>query len=61
MTRLYALGLDAYRLIFDVLPYPQRTVLEGATGRLTVNRALNRIDRVATVLQYRNGQLVSFG
>jgi uncharacterized protein len=61
MTRLYALGLDAYRLIFDVLPFPQRTVLEGATGRLTVNRALNRIDRVATVLQYRNGQLVSFG
>jgi uncharacterized protein len=61
MTRLYALGLDAFRLIFDVLPFPQRTVLEGATGRLTINKALNRIDRVATILQYRNGQLVSFG
>jgi uncharacterized protein len=60
MTRLYALGLDAFRLIFDVLPYPQRAVLEGATGRLTVNKALNRIERAATVLQYRNGQLVSF-
>jgi uncharacterized protein len=61
MTRLYALGLDAFRLIFDVLPYPQRTVLEGATGRLTINKSLNRIERAATVLQYRNGQLVSFG
>ncbi len=59
MTRLYALGLDAFRLIFDVLPYPQRAVLEGATGRLTVNRAANRIERQASVLQYRNGQLIS--
>ncbi len=59
MIRLYALGLDAFRLIFDVLPFPQRAVLEGATGRLRVNRNLNRIERQATVLQYRNGQLLA--
>jgi uncharacterized protein len=61
MIRLYALGLDTYRLLFDVLPYPNRKILEGATGKLVVNTSAQRIDRAGSILQYRAGQAFVVG
>jgi uncharacterized protein len=55
MQRLYALGIDTFRLIFDVLPFPNRRVLEGTTGRLTVNAGQNRIDRQCIAFVHRQG------
>lgn len=61
MHRLYALGLDCYRLLFDVLPFPERRALEGATGRLVVQHDLNRIDRLSQVLRVQGGAIVAVG
>ena len=58
MQRLYALGIDAYRLAMDTLSDNRRNELDGVTGRLQVNRNLNRIERAGILLQYQNGQIV---
>ncbi len=54
-VRLYALGLDTFRLMLELLPFSHRRVLEGATGRLTINTAQNRVERQLTVVQIRAG------
>ena len=59
MQRLYALGIDAYRLAMETLSDRKRGELDGVTGRLQLNRSLNRVERSGVVLHYQNGQIVS--
>ena len=59
MQRLYALGIDAFRLAMETLSDNNRTELDGVTGRLQLNRSLNRVERAGVLLQYQNGQIVS--
>jgi uncharacterized protein len=59
MQRLYALAIDAYRLSFESLLDVNRTEIDGVTGRLLINRKAGRIERLANVLVYRNGQLAA--
>lgn len=57
--RLYALGIDAFRLSRELLSNKQRFELDGVTGRLRVDlQADARIDRISVVAEYRNGVIV---
>lgn len=61
LDRLYALGLDAYRVAHGFLEgVPRRLEFEGATGYLTLSdgHALSREGRLAVV---RAGQIVPLG
>jgi uncharacterized protein len=59
MQKLYALGVDAYRLTFDTFSDRNKTELDGVTGRLRLNRTLNRVDRNGVVLQFKQGSAFS--
>jgi uncharacterized protein len=60
MQRLYALGIDAYRVAIEVLAGKQQFEVDGVTGRLQVDRASSRIDRQAVPVEFRNGQIPGF-
>jgi uncharacterized protein len=58
LTRLYAFGIDAYRIASAWMKGDRRFELDGVTGRLLVDRAHSlRVERVPLVATYRDGQL----
>lgn len=60
MQRLYALGIDAWRVARLRLQAQQEFELDGVTGRLRLNRGLSgRIERQPRAVQYRNGQPIA--
>ena len=57
--RLYALGIDSFRLAKEFIANKQKFELEGVTGRLRVDLAADsRIDRTSVLAEYRNGVIV---
>lgn len=62
LQRLYALGIDAWRVTAELLQHHQRFELDGVTGRLRLDLAQDaRIDRASMLAEYRNGVLVPLG
>lgn len=58
LARLYAFGIDAYRIASAWMKGDRRFELDGVTGRLLVDRAHSlRVERVPLVATYRDGQL----
>lgn len=58
MERLYALGIDAYRIATVWMKGERRFDLDGVTGRLRVNRAQSmRVERTPLLAAYRDGEL----
>jgi uncharacterized protein len=54
--RLYALGIDSFRLARELLGNRQQFELDGVTGRLKVDLpADSRVDRTSVLAEYRNG------
>lgn len=57
-ARLYALGIDAYRLAQAWMTGELRFELDGVTGRLRVDRAQGpRVERTPVWAIYRNGAI----
>jgi outer membrane PBP1 activator LpoA protein len=58
MARLYALGIDAFRIAQVWMKGEQRFEVDGVTGRLRVDRAQSvRVERIPTAAIYRNGTI----
>jgi outer membrane PBP1 activator LpoA protein len=56
MQRLYAFGIDAFRIGRQLLAGDTVFELDGVTGRLRYDRAVApRVERVALQAEYRNG------
>src|SRR5690606_19420646 len=59
LQRLYALGIDAYRLARELVRGRQQVELDGVTGWLRVDVPVDpRVRRISTVSVYREGMLV---
>lgn len=56
LERLYALGIDAYRLATELARGTQSFNLDGVTGQLNLRG--NRIERESLIAVFRNGQAV---
>jgi len=57
LERLYALGIDAYRIASEWLAGSQRFELDGVTGRLRVDPALaGRVERLPTLAVFVDGR-----
>jgi outer membrane PBP1 activator LpoA protein len=57
-ARLYALGIDAFRIAQVWMKGELRFEIDGVTGRLRVDRAQSvRVERIPTVAIYRNGTI----
>jgi uncharacterized protein len=57
LERLYALGIDAYRIAAEWLKGSQRFELDGVTGRLFVDPALGgRVERLPTIAVFVDGK-----
>jgi outer membrane PBP1 activator LpoA protein len=57
-ARLYALGIDAYRVAQSWMKGEVRFELDGVTGRLRVDRAQGpRVERTPQMAIYRNGMI----
>lgn len=62
LQRLYALGIDAWRVAAELLQQRQSFEIDGVTGRLRFDLAHDaRIDRTSVLAEYRNGVLVPLG
>ncbi len=58
LARLYALGIDGYRLALAWMNGETRFELDGVTGRLRVDRSLGpRVERVPAFAIFRNGAI----
>jgi outer membrane PBP1 activator LpoA protein len=58
LARLYALGIDAYRLAQAWMNGESRFELDGVTGRLNVDRSRgSRVERIPSSAIYRNGTI----
>jgi outer membrane PBP1 activator LpoA protein len=58
LQRLYALGIDAYRLMLEWLAGRRTFELDGVTGRLRVDRTRSaRVERWPTVAVFRSGKI----
>lgn len=58
MSRLYALGIDAYRIAMVWMKGERRFDLDGVTGRLRIDRAQSlRVERTPLVATYREGKV----
>jgi outer membrane PBP1 activator LpoA protein len=58
MVRLYALGIDAYRIAAVWMKGERRFDIDGVTGRLQVDRARSlRVERTPVLATYRSGEL----
>ncbi len=58
LQRLYALGIDAYRLAGAWLAAPREFELDGVTGLLRVDRARSaRVERTPLFAVFRNGRI----
>jgi uncharacterized protein len=59
--RLYALGIDAYRVVKELLAQRGKFELDGVTGRLRLDLSQSqRIERSGLVAEFRRGQPVPF-
>jgi outer membrane PBP1 activator LpoA protein len=57
LERLYALGIDAYRIAAEWLKGKQRFEIDGVTGRLRVDPALvGRVERLPTMAVFVDGK-----
>jgi outer membrane PBP1 activator LpoA protein len=57
--RLYALGIDAYRIARELVQKRTRIELDGVTGRLRLDLAADtRVDRTSVLAEFRNGTVV---
>jgi outer membrane PBP1 activator LpoA protein len=57
-VRLYALGIDAYRVAMVWMKGERRFDIDGVTGRLRVDRAKSlRVERRPVLATYRSGEL----
>ncbi len=57
LERLYALGIDAYRIAAEWIKGSQRFELDGVTGRLRVDPALaGRVERLPTIAVFVDGK-----
>jgi hypothetical protein len=57
-ARLYALGIDAFRIAQVWMKGELRFEVDGVTGRLRVDRAQSvRVERIPTLAIYRNGTI----
>jgi len=58
MVRLYALGIDAYRIASAWMKGERRFDIDGVTGRLRIDRSQSlRVDRSPVLATYRGGEL----
>jgi len=58
LARLYAFGIDAYRIAVVWMKGERRFELDGVTGRLHIDRAQSlRVERIPLVATYRDGEL----
>lgn len=58
LARLFALGVDAYRVAVRWSAGETRFVIDGMTGRLSVDRSAGpRVERTPAVAIYRNGAI----
>lgn len=58
MARLYALGIDAYRIAMVWMKGDRRFDLDGVTGRLRIDRAQSlRVERIPLLAIYRDGKV----
>lgn len=58
LQRLYALGIDAYRLAIAWMGGRTAFEIDGVTGSLRVNRANNaRVERIPSFAVFRNGKV----
>jgi outer membrane PBP1 activator LpoA protein len=58
LERVYALGIDAFRIAREIARQPQRRFqLDGVTGQLTIDFGTGPswFERVETPVEYRNG------
>jgi outer membrane PBP1 activator LpoA protein len=60
LDRLYALGIDAFRIGLDLLQRRRDPVLDGVTGRIRLIRSQQYL-RELTVAQYLDGKTVILG
>jgi uncharacterized protein len=59
--RLYALGIDTYRIIKELVGQKASFELDGVTGRLRLDLTKSqRIERTGLVAEFRRGQPVAF-
>jgi len=57
MDRLYALGIDAYRVAREMAQHPgQPVTLDGVTGQLRIQAQAPRFERSETPVVYRGGR-----
>jgi outer membrane PBP1 activator LpoA protein len=57
LERLYALGIDAYRIAAEWMKGSQRFELDGVTGRLRIDPALaGHVERLPTMAVFVNGK-----
>lgn len=57
--RLYALGIDAFRITRELLQHRSRFEIDGVTGRLKIDLAADvRVDRTSVLAEFRNGVVV---
>jgi uncharacterized protein len=62
LQRLYALGIDAYRVAMERLQGRAQFTLDGVTGQLQVDRRRSAIvERVPTFAVFRNGKVEALG
>lgn len=61
--RLYALGIDAYRVAREILARHSSFEIDGVTGRLTVrlDQKQSTVERTAQQAVYRDGSVVGIG
>lgn len=58
LVRLYALGIDAYRVAAVWMKGERRFEIDGVTGRLSVDRAQSlRVERTPSLAVYRGGSV----
>jgi uncharacterized protein len=59
--RLYALGIDTYRIVQELIAQRGKFELDGVTGRLRLDLSQSqRIERTGLVAEFRRGQPVPF-
>jgi outer membrane PBP1 activator LpoA protein len=60
MDRLYALGIDAYRVAREMAQHPgQPVTLDGVTGQLRIQAQAPRFERSETPVVYRGGRFIA--
>jgi uncharacterized protein len=59
--RLYALGIDTYRIVRELVAQRGKFEIDGVTGRLRVDLSQSqRVERTGLVAEFRRGQPVPF-